>query len=157
MKNLCFFGGGFFQKKKSWHLEFSMNQIFRQKFIIFKRWRYRGQLLQKLQTVEVYFIQKRLDQLNGKHTRIAVNSAIRYFKVCSQKKCLLKVWCFLVHPPQNGNPVKLFAKLKENRLLMVNIFKCHEYQPFGLMKMHNICKFWFGNNIFSLWQSLVYD
>ena len=32
---------------------------------------------------------------------------------------------------------------------MANIFKLHEYQTFGLMKMHNMCKIWFANNIFS--------
>ena len=43
------------------------------------------------------FIEYRLDQLNNKHQKIAVNSAIQYFKDCSQRKCLLKVWSFLVH------------------------------------------------------------
>ena len=33
---------------------------------------------------------------------------------------------------------------------MTNIFKFHEYQTFDLMKMHNMCKIWFANNIFSL-------
>ena len=45
----------------------------------------------------LHFIEYRLDQLNSKHTKIAVNSAIQYFEGCSQKKCLLKVWRFLVH------------------------------------------------------------
>ena len=30
------------------------------------------------------FIEYRLDQLNNKHTKIAVNSAIEYFEGCSQ-------------------------------------------------------------------------
>ena len=101
----------------------------------------------------LHFIEYRLDQLNSKHTKIAVNSAIQYFEGCSQKKCLLKVWSFLVHPP----PCKIFTKLNRNHLLIANIFKLHEYQTFGLMKMHNMCKIWFANNIFSLWKSLVYD
>ena len=98
------------------------------------------------------FTEYRLDQLNNKHTKIAVNSAIQYFEGCSQNKCLLKVWSFLVQPPQNGGPVKYFAKLNGNYLLMANIFKLHEYQTFGLMKMHNMCKIWFVNNIFSLFR-----
>ena len=92
----------------------------------------------------LHFIEYRLDQLNSKHTKIAVNSAIQYFEGCSQKKCLLKVWSFLVHSPQN------VGKLNGNHLLMANIFKLHKYQTFGLMKMHNMCKIWFANNIFSL-------
>ena len=101
----------------------------------------------------LHFIEYRLDQLNSKHTKIAVNSAIQYFEGCSQKKCLLKVWSFLVHPP----PCKIFTKLNRNHLLIANIFKLHEYQTFGLMKNHNMCKIWFTNKIFSLWKILVYD
>ena len=39
----------------------------------------------------LHFIEYRLDQLNNKHTKIAVNSAIQNFESYSQKKCLLKV------------------------------------------------------------------
>ena len=105
----------------------------------------------------LHFIEYRLDQLNSKHTKIAVNSTIHYFEGCSEKKCQLKVWSFLVHPPQNGGPVNFFAKLNGIHVLMTNIFKLHEYQTFGLMKIHNMCKIWFANKIFSLWKSLVYD
>ena len=37
-------------------------------------------------------------------------------------------------------PCKIFAKLNRNHLLMTNILKPHEYQTFGSMKMHNMCK-----------------
>ena len=55
-----------------------MNQIFVQKFIMFENVRYRGQLLLTLRAVEVTsrFIECRLNQLNNKHTKIAVNSTI---------------------------------------------------------------------------------
>ena len=52
MKNLCFYGGSFFKIKIADILEFLMNQIFGQKFIIFEKWRYRSQLLLKLLAVE---------------------------------------------------------------------------------------------------------
>ena len=45
---------------------------------------------------------------------------------------------------------KIFTKLNRNHLLLANIFKPHEYQTFGLMKMHNMCKIWFANKMFSL-------
>ena len=93
----------------------------------------------------LHFIEYRLDQLKSKHTKIAVNSAIQYFKGCCQKKCLLKVWRFLVHPTQHGGPVKFFAKLNVNHLLMANIFKFHEYHTFGLMKNKNFGKQNFEN------------
>ena len=87
----------------------------------------------------LHFIEYRLDQLNSKHTKTAVNSTMQYFEGRSQKKCLLKVWSFLVHPPQNGG-----------HLLMAYIFKFHEYQTFGLIKMHNMRKIWFANNKLNL-------
>ena len=109
MKNLCFLFGSFFKWKNCWHLEFLINQLFGQRFIIFKIyiwgmgvnycWSY------GLSKLLLHFVEYRLDQLNSKHIKIAVNSAIQYLD-CSQKKCLLKVWRFLVHPPQNGGSVK---------------------------------------------------
>ena len=32
---------------------------------------------------------------------------------------------------------------------MASISKRHEYQTFGLMKMYNMSKIWFANNMFS--------
>ena len=60
-------------------------------------------------------------------------------------------------PTTKWRPCKVFAKLNGNHLLMANIFKLHEYKTFGLMKMHNMSKIWYANNIFSLWKRLVYD
>ena len=125
-----------------------MNQIFGQRLIIFKKMRYRGQLCWNygLSNLLRHFIEYLLDQLNSKHTKIAVNWAIQCFEGCFQKICLLKVWIFLVH----ASPCKIFTKLNRNHLLIDNIFKLHEYQTFGLMKMYNMCKIWFANKIFSL-------
>ena len=53
-------------------------------------------------------------------------------------------------PTTKWRPCKIFAKWNRNHLLMANIFKPHEYQTFGLMKIHNMCKIWFANKIFSL-------
>ena len=112
---ICVFWRLLFQKANCWHLEFLMNQIFGQRFIIFKKMRYRGKLCWNYGSSKLllHFIEYRLDQLNSKHTKIAVNSAIQYFEGCSQKKCLLKVWSFLVHPPQNGGPVKFLRNWTE--------------------------------------------
>ena len=74
----------------------------------------------------LHFIEYRLDQLNIKHTKTAVNLTIQYFEDNSQKKCLLKVWIFLAHIPQNGDPVKFLRNWTEtNHLLVANIFKLH--------------------------------
>ena len=57
----------------------------------------------------------------------------------------------------NYQPSNFLAKLSGNQFLISNIFKLHEYQPFGLMKMHNMTKIWFASNKFSLCKSLDYD
>ena len=128
-----------------------MNQIFGQRFIIFGKLRYRDQLLLKLwaspSKLLLHFIEYRLDQLNSKHTKAAVSSTIQYFEGHSQEKCLLKVWSFCT---TKWWPCKTFGKLNGNHYFMANIFKLLEYQTFGLMKMHNICKVWFANKLFSL-------
>ena len=66
-----------------------MNQVFGQRFIVFEKLEYRGQLLlEKMQSkLLLHFIEYRLDQLNSKHTKIAVNLAIQYFESSFQNKC----------------------------------------------------------------------
>ena len=56
---------------------------------------------------------------------------------------------FFSLPTTKWQPCKIFAKLKRNYLLMANILKPHECQTFDLMKIHNMCKIWFANKIFS--------
>ena len=58
-----------------------MNQVFGQRFIVFEKLEHRGQLLLKNMPSKLllHFIEYRLDQLNRKHTKIAVNSAIHEF------------------------------------------------------------------------------
>ena len=135
-----------------------MNQIYGQRFIIFKNrsievnycWNYRPSKLL------LHFTEYRLDQLNSNHTKIAVNSAIQYFEGCCLKKCLLKFEVFW-STHHKMRPSKIFVKLNGNHLLMANIFKLHKYQTFRLMAIHNTCKIWFANKIFSLWKNLVCD
>ena len=112
MKHLFSFGDSFFKWKNCWHLEFLMNQIFGQRFIILKKykgsrvnycWNYRQSKLL------LHFIEYRLDHLNSKYTKIAVNSAIHYFEGCCQKDCLLRVRSSLVNPPQNLVPSTILA------------------------------------------------
>ena len=69
-----------------------MNQIYGQRFIIFEKLMHRGQLLLILRAVKMAkFTEYRLDQLNNKHRKIALNSTIQYFEGLFQKKQLLKV------------------------------------------------------------------
>ena len=141
MKNLLFFRWLLFQNKKCWYFEFLMNQIFGQRFIIFDKLRYRGQLCWSYgpSKLLLHFIEYDLDQLNKKHTKMAVNSTMEYFESSSQKECLLKVWIFGLLDTKWW-PCKIFGKLNINHLLMANILKLHEYQTFGLIKMHNMTK-----------------
>ena len=111
-------------------------------------WNYRSSKLL------LHFIEYHLDQLNSKLIKIAVNSAM---KAAVKLKMSAKSLKFFDPPTTKWRPCKIFAKLKENHLLMANLFKLHEYQTFGLMKIHNMCKIWFANKKFCLWKTLVYD
>ena len=110
-----FFWQLFFQEKIAGIWNFNESNIWANFYHIWKNWgigvnccwNYRPSKLL------LHFIEYLQDQLNNKHTKIAVNSPIQYFEGCSQKKCLLKVWSFLVHPPQNGGLVKLLRNWME--------------------------------------------
>ena len=137
-----------FPQNDCWHLGVSVNQIFGQRSITLRKW---GVVVNCWwhygpSKLLLHFIEYRLDQLNSKHVKTAVNLTIQYFEGCSRRKWLLKVF----GPPTTKWPCKIFMKLPRNHLLIGKIFKLHEYQTFGLMKMHNICKIWFPNNKFSL-------
>ena len=70
-----------------------MNQIFEQKFMIFEKFRYRSQPLLKFgpQKFLIRFIEYHLDQLNIKHTKLAVDSTIQFLESHYQNKCLVNV------------------------------------------------------------------
>ena len=151
MKKLGIFGGSFF-KKNCWHLEFLMNQIFGQRLSYLKNWGIDVNYCWNCGPTKLllYFIEYRLDQLNNKHTIIAVNSAT-HFKGRSQKKCLLAdVLKFFGPFTTKWLPCKIIAKLNGNHLLRANVFKLHEYQIFGSIKLHNMNKIWFASGKFNL-------
>ena len=149
-----FFWWLFFQNKNCWHFKFSMNQIFGKSFIILKNWgivvyycwNYRPSNLLH------HFIEYRLDQLNNKHTKIAVNLGKTIFWRPLSKEMSAKNLKFFGPCPSTTKwrLCKVIAKLNGNHVLMVNIVKLHEYQTFGLIKMHNMSKTWFANNKFNL-------
>ena len=106
-----------------------MNQVFGESFIVFAKLEQIGQLLLKNMPSKLllHFIEYRLDQLNSKHTKIAVNLAN------SILKAVFKINVF-GPPTTKWGPSKILAKLTRNHHLMVNIFRLHKYQTFDLMK-----------------------
>ena len=68
-----------------------------------------------------------------------------------------KILKFIGSPTTKLQFSQIFAKLNGNHLPIPNILKLHEYQGFGLMKMHNINKFWYPNNKVTLGKGLVYN
>ena len=98
----------------------------------------------------LYFIEYRLNQLNNNHTKKTSKLGNTVFLRLFSKEISTKSLKFFGPPTTKWRPCKIFAKLNGNHLLMANIFKLHEYQTFGLMKIHNMCKIWFANKIFSL-------
>ena len=110
---------------------FNESNILAEVYHIWKS-RYRSQLVLDYgpSKLLLYFIEYRLDERNNKYTHLS--------KEMSDKS--LKFFC----PPTR--------KWRPYQILMANIFKLHEYQTFGLMKMHKLNKIWFAINKFSLWK-----
>ena len=75
--------------------------------------------------------------------KIEVNSAKQYFEGCCQKKCLLKVWSFLVHPSQKGVPVKFIICARSDFPIKYSVFEKLWFTINGQSKMlfFNFCFF----------------
>ena len=102
----------------------------------------------------LHFIEYPLDQLNSKHRKssIKLKNTIFWRLLLKEMSALKRNVCLKFFGPSatKWRPYKIFAKMNGTHLLMANIFKLHECQIFGLMKMHDMCTNWFANNIFSL-------
>ena len=99
----------------------------------------------------LHFIKYRLDLLNNKYTKTAVNSSKQYFDSCYMK--------FFGAPTTKCRPCKIFVKLNRNHLLMAlkSYFQTSPISDLRFTEMHKMSKIWFANNKFSLWKSLVYN
>ena len=110
MKNLRDFLAVFLQNKYCWHFWiFNESNILGKVLSFWKNWDIGVKFCWNYgpSKLLLHSIEYCLNQLNDKHTKLAVNYAIIYFQGRSEKKCLLKV----------------FTKLRKSPLLMVNIFK----------------------------------
>ena len=109
----------------------------------------------------LHFIEYQLDQLKSKHRKKSskLNNTIFWRPLSKEMSALKTNVClkFLGPSTTKWRHYKIFAKMNGTHLLMASIFKLHEYETFGLMKIHNMCTIWFANNMFSLWKYLVYD
>ena len=83
---------------------------------------------------------------------------MQYFEKHLSKEISAKSMKIFGPPTTKWRLCKSFAKLNGNHILMANIFKLHEYQTFGLVKMHNMSKIWFANNKFNLlrWNKMYF-
>ena len=108
MKILCFFWRFLFQKNIADIWNFWWIKYLGKDLLYLKKWGVGVNYCWNYGPLKLllHFIEYRLAQLNSKNTKIVVNSTTQYFVDSSRKKCLLKVRCFLVHPPQNDDPVK---------------------------------------------------
>ena len=115
MEILCLFGHPFFKIKFAGILNFQWIKYLGRSLSYLKNWGIGVYYCWNYEPSKLllHFTEYRIDQLNNKHTKIVVNSAIQYFEGRCQKKCLLKVWRFLVHPPQHGGPVKFLQNWTE--------------------------------------------
>ena len=126
-ENFVLFGDFCFKSKNSWHFEFSISQIFRQKFVVSENLTYLSQLLLKLRTVEL---------------------AISFFPLM-QKYIFWKLapkqefgesFMFFDLPITKWRFFYFFAKLNGNHILIANFSKFRKYQTFDLIECHNLSK-----------------
>ena len=106
---ICPFSGAFsFKNKKSWHFEFSISHIFRQTFMNSENLTYMGQVLLKLQVVQlaILFHSSLLQQPKNRQRKTAVNLLIYLFENYYWKKCLVEVSNFFTNWPENNGPLK---------------------------------------------------
>ena len=102
-----------------------------------------------------HFIEYRLDQLNNKHTKTAVNSTIQFFKSRYQRKYLVKVW-FFGPPTTKWHPCKIFCEIERKPWLIFSNFtnirhlvywKCIIWTKSDLPIINSVCKkVWFTIN-----------
>ena len=116
MKNLRIFGGFFFKTKIADISNFQWIRYLSKGLSYLKNWDIGACYCWNYESSKLllHFIEYHLGQFHNKHMKIAVNSAIQCFEGYSQKKCLLKVPGFLVHPLQNGGPVELLQNWTES-------------------------------------------
>ena len=94
----------------------------------------------------LHFIEYPLDQLNSKHRKSSskLKNTIFWRLLLKEMSALKRNVCLKFFGPSatKWRPYKIFAKMNGTHLLMANIFKLHEYETFGSMKMHNMCTIW---------------
>ena len=149
MKKLCFVGGSFFQKDIADIWNFWLITYLGKGLSYLKNWGVGVNYCWNYgpSKLLLHFIEYRIDQLNSEHTKTASKLDNTVFWRLLSKEMSAKSLKVFGLPTTKWRPCKIFTKLTRNHLLMANIFKLHEYKTFGLMKMHNMCKIWFANNM----------
>ena len=93
-----------------------------------------------------HFFRYRLGHLNNRQIEIVENSTIFFFFWILTPK---------LTPTTKWRPVKSFAKLNGNHILMANFSKLRKYQTIGLIELHNLRRGQLANRMFKLWKRCV--
>ena len=80
------------------------------------------------------FFRYRLGHLDNRQTKIAVNSAIHFFKKLTPKQVFVESLKVFDQPSTKWRSFKFFAKLNRNHILMANFSKLSKYQAFVLIE-----------------------
>ena len=80
-----------------------------------------------------------------------------FFWKLTAKEMFVEHFKFFDPPTTKWRPVKCFAKLNGNYILMAAFSKLRKYQTFALIELHNLSKGQLVDRIFKLWKSYVYD
>ena len=107
------FGTSCFQNKNSWHLRFSITQIFQLTFTISEIWHGTVSFCWNYGPLNLLyrFTGYSRQQLNIRQMKTGVNLVIHLFESSYQKEYLVKVSSFLTHWPLNDHPL---LKLLQN-------------------------------------------
>ena len=111
-------------------------------------------MLLKLRAIEwlLRFIKNRLDQLNNKHMKTAVNLTTQFLQSRYKKKYLVKVWSFL---PNHRKMMALYIFCEIERKPSLVYWKCTTWTEYDLPIINSVCeKVWFTIN--GLWKMLFF-
>ena len=112
-------------------------------------------MLLKLRAIEwlLRFIKNRLDQLNNKHMKTAVNLTTQFLQSRYKKKYLVKVWSFL---PNHRKMMALYIFCEIERKSSLVYWKCTTWTEYDLPIINSVCeKVWFTIN--GLWKMYFFN
>ena len=147
MESLCLFGHPFFKIKFAGILNFQWIKYLGRSLSYLKNWGIGVYYCWNYEPSKLllHFTEYRIDQLNNKHTKIVVNSAIQYWRSLSKEMSAKSLEVF-GPSTSTWRTCKIFAKLNGNHLWWTILSNFTNIRHL----VYNMSKIWFANNKFNL-------